>query len=102
MLDHGYIIIYSVYSILYMIMLSLKLVIISVSLVSIIVPYFRTIYGLGVLLEEVGNDNNSTSTNRQNLSDSELEQMALKFRQKSVLGRGWILSGPKIRLHCEQ
>jgi hypothetical protein len=65
-----------------MIILRLKLVIISVSLVSIIVPYFRTIYGFGVLLEDVGNDNNSTSTNRQNSSDSGLEQMALKAQFK--------------------
>ena len=65
-----------------MIILRLKLAIISVSLVIIIVPYFRTIYGLGVLLEDVGNDNNSTSTNRQNSSDSGLEQMALKAQFK--------------------
>ena len=36
--------------------------IISVSLIVIIVPKFRTIYGLGVLLEDMGDDNNSAST----------------------------------------
>ena len=45
-----------------MIMVRLKLVIISVSLIVIIVPNFRTIYGLGVLLEDMGDDNNSAST----------------------------------------
>ena len=46
-----------------MIMVRFKLVIISVSLISIIIPYFKTIYGLDV---------------QQNSSDSRLEQMELK------------------------
>ena len=58
-----------------MIMVRLKLVIISVSLISIIVPNFRTIYGLGVLLEDTGDDNNIASTN-------ELEEMELKAQFK--------------------
>jgi len=65
-----------------MIRLKLKLVIISISLISIIVPNFRTIYGLGVLLEDTGDDNNSASTNGQNSSDSGLEQMVLKAEFK--------------------
>ncbi len=59
-----------------MIMLGLKLAIISFSLVSIIVPNFKTIYALDVPTEDVRNDNNDTS-NQQNSSDSELEQMTL-------------------------
>jgi len=58
-----------------MITLRLKLVIISVSLMSIIVPNFRTIYGLGVLLEDTGDNNNIGSTN-------ELEEMELKAQFK--------------------
>jgi hypothetical protein len=68
-----------------MIMVTFKLVIISVSLIVIIVPNFRTVYGLGVLLEDTGDDNNSASTNWpnwQNSSDSGLEQMELKAKFK--------------------
>jgi hypothetical protein len=65
-----------------MIMVRLKLVIISVSLISIIVPNFRTIYGLGVLLDDTEDDNNGASTNWQNSSDSGLEQMVLKAEFK--------------------
>jgi hypothetical protein len=65
-----------------MIMVRLKLVIISVSLISIIVPNFRTIYGLGVLLDDTGDDNNGASTNWQNSSDSGLEHMVLKAEFK--------------------
>jgi hypothetical protein len=65
-----------------MIMVRFKLVIISVSLIVIIVPNFRTVYGLGVLLEDTGDDNNSASTNWQNSSDSGLEQMVLKAEFK--------------------
>src|SRR6476620_12404027 len=54
-----------------MVMVRLKLVIISVSLMSIIVPNFRTIYGLGVLLD----DKYIASTN-------ELEEMELKAQFK--------------------
>ena len=60
-----------------MIMVRFKLVIISVSLIVIIIPNFRTIYGLDVLLGDTGDDNNSASTNWQNSSDSGLEQMVL-------------------------
>ena len=63
-------------------MVRLKLVIISVSLIVIIVPNFRTVYGLDVLLEDTGDDNNSASTNWQNSSDSGLEQMELKAQFK--------------------
>ena len=65
-----------------MIMVRFKLVIISVSLIVIIIPNFRTIYGLDVLLGDTGDDNNSASTNWQNSSDSGLEQMELKAQFK--------------------
>jgi hypothetical protein len=64
-----------------MIMLRLTLVIISFSLVSIIIPNFKTIYTLDVPTEDVRNDNNDTS-NQQNSSDSELEQMTLIAQSK--------------------
>ena len=63
-------------------MVRFKLVIISVSLIVIIVPNFRTIDGLDVLLGDIGDDNNSASTNWQNSSDSGLEQMELKAQFK--------------------
>ena len=59
-----------------MIMPRLKLAIISFSLVSIIIPNFRTVYGLDVPMEDVRNDNHDTS-NQQKSSDSGLEKMRL-------------------------